>query len=240
MRWLDEHGFKPVETEVRMCAEWVADIAGIIIPTETETIGLKIMPRKPRWNETNGMEKYQAWSEKFNALPAFNTALVEVKTSINDFRQDKKWTRPAPTNLRFLAIPRGLVKPEELPAGWWVLECTSKRIYTTRTGDIMPVSAEQQRDVAFNIALRRDHHTRHARLRAAQKVLRFEQGERETVTRVNKIVSMVAHIYEGGMDADDTLERVLSCYGIKRLPDYTMKKLQAVWGKGKPSEMGSY
>jgi hypothetical protein len=50
--WLNRKGFKPVETEV--CVEWrhkkawIADVAGVIAPTQTELIDLKLIRRPPR------------------------------------------------------------------------------------------------------------------------------------------------------------------------------------------------
>jgi hypothetical protein len=55
--WLDAHGFKPVETEVPMVAGWVADLAAVICPTQTELIALQLIKRPPRSMRTKQCRK---------------------------------------------------------------------------------------------------------------------------------------------------------------------------------------
>lgn len=256
MRWLSKKGFKPVETEVPVDAGWVADVAGVIEPTETELIKLKLVPPKPRYKSPDGdyreegwkrlnracyqawdESKYQPWKAICERVPTPLTALVEVKTSLNDFRKDDKWTRPAPASLRYLAIPAGMVRPSELPSGWWILEYRQDQVRMTRKGEAASISVEQCMRTILAIAIRRDHHTRHARLRAAQKVERAEFGERETLVRLNKAISLILAIRRGGLDADDTLERVLSLHRIKRLPAHTLDRLRTMWGVDSNGDM---
>ncbi|MNC39691.1 hypothetical protein D3C75_883610 [compost metagenome] len=62
------------------------------------------------------------------------SCLIECKTSRSDFLADrKKRFRKDPTlgmgDWRFMMTPRGLIKPEELPKDWGLLETDGKRVY---------------------------------------------------------------------------------------------------------------
>ena len=63
--------------------------------------------------------------------------LIECKTSRSDFRADaKKAARkpgtPALGRWRYYLTPRGLLKPEELPPRWGLLETDGARVYVVR------------------------------------------------------------------------------------------------------------
>ena len=85
VRWLDEKGFKPIETEVPVSPGWVADIAGSILPTNTELISLKLIKRGPRWSQPGYPEKWKEWEASAAWLRRLLTVIVEVKTSKSDF-----------------------------------------------------------------------------------------------------------------------------------------------------------
>jgi len=57
MTWLDERGFKPVETEVEIARGWVADLASAIFPTPTELINLKLIPHRPDWEAEDEIQE---------------------------------------------------------------------------------------------------------------------------------------------------------------------------------------
>lgn len=64
------------------------------------------------------------------------SCLIECKTSRSDFLADrKKCFRKDPTlgmgDWRFMLTPKDLIKVEELPEGWGLLETTGKRIIKT-------------------------------------------------------------------------------------------------------------
>jgi len=61
------------------------------------------------------------------------TTVVECKTSRSDFAADaKKFFRRSPNHgmgrFRYFMTEPGLLKPDELPAGWGLLEVTAKRV----------------------------------------------------------------------------------------------------------------
>jgi len=77
-----------------------------------------------------GCENPDIW-----AFNGWSTIVVEVKTSHADFLNDKKkWFRQVgnecgdPGNYRYYLTPKGLLKPEELPEGFGLLEWDGKNI----------------------------------------------------------------------------------------------------------------
>ena len=191
--WLDGHGFKPVETEVPMPwysetkSGWIADLAAVIQPTQTELIELKLIPRKPRWPGSAKWteahrEKEDRWQEVADLCLRFMTCLVEVKTSRADFRSDHKWRTEPPADLAFLAVPKGLLKPEEWPTGWGILEWTGgSAIAYRRRPEPRVIPVDRQLRTTLSIAVRRDHHTRYARMREwRQEDRQEEKGDLRT------------------------------------------------------------
>ncbi len=68
--------------------------------------------------------------------------LVECKASRGDFLRDqKKWSRD-PRNchsmgqMRFYMAPPGLLRPDELPEGWGLLEVHGRRVRVVRDVDV--------------------------------------------------------------------------------------------------------
>lgn len=62
-----------------------------------------------------------------------NSFLVECKTSRMDFKRDqKKFFRMCPKygmgDYRYYAAPPGIISPNELPAGWGLVEVIGRRI----------------------------------------------------------------------------------------------------------------
>jgi hypothetical protein len=237
VRYLDGLGFKPVETEVPICEGWVADAAGVSEPTYTEAVNMKLIEPYPkrdygRWQDAEYMAGYNAAcaivKAAYDALPCPLTALVEVKTSRADFRGDKKWEAAAPTNLCFVATPRGMLGRSEYPKGWHVLEVDAAgRVRTAHRGELFAVPVERQLRTVLNIAIRRDHFTRHARLRAQRKVERDQINERQTLTRVSSAVRAVMQIVKA---EGESVEQVLFWRNIKRLPAHVVDELRDMWG----------
>lgn len=65
---------------------------------------------------------------------SFSSYLVECKTSRSDFLSDKKKPariegNPAMGNYRIYLANPGVIKPEELPTGWSLIEARGSRIY---------------------------------------------------------------------------------------------------------------
>lgn len=71
---------------------------------------------------------------------AGGSILIECKMSRSDFfaDQQKSFRRDEESGMgdqRYFAAPKGLLKPEDLPAGWGLLEVTEHRIFETRVAE---------------------------------------------------------------------------------------------------------
>jgi hypothetical protein len=238
VRYLDGLGFKPVETEVPICEGWIADIAAVIQPTYTEAVQMKLIKARPRCDyyrlshDAIYRERYEsAYAEtdaSFAALPDPLTALVEVKTSRGDFRGDKKWSAEPPANLCYLAVPRGMLRPDEYPKGWHVVEVSNNGTpRMAARGNLFTVPPKQQMRTVLAIAIRRDHFTRHARLREDRKADRIRQNREQSLTRVRSAVRAVAQIARG---EGESVEQVLFWHGIRASPRL-IEELRELWGK---------
>lgn len=236
--WLDLHGFKPIETEVPLCLGWCSDLAAVITPTQTELIDLKLLRRKPRW--TWNRKRYEvddsdaaSWQAEYKALDRVMTCCVEVKTSRGDFRRDKKWTFALPTDMAYLAAPKGLTQPEEWPKGWGILEFESDVIHQLRPPTPGVTTTEQQLGIVLSIALRRDHNTRYERIRELQKSERIEDGEQRAITRTGDIARLVLSVAHAEYES---VERTLERYRRTNLPPWVMEPLKKLYGVAKNQE----
>jgi hypothetical protein len=231
--WMDGHGFKPVETEVTIGRNWVADIAGVIQPTQTELINLKLIKRPPRYPAYGSRDEvavgaykraHELWMADYRLIPQPITAAIEVKTSRADFMRDLKWHRKWRTNLCLLAVPDGIVRDDEWPGGWGrlVYDRTGTRLLRYTPGRLDSVPAVQQLAVVLAVAVRRDHHTRHERLREFNRQLRVDEIDGKTIARLNKAVSFLLEIANG-----KSIEDAKMWAGIRvELPPYLMERLR--------------
>ncbi len=229
--WLDERGCKPIETEVPVQHGWVADIASMVSPTLTELVNLKLLKRRPKWNQPGYREWWDVAKQRQQSLGLL-TVLVEVKTSRSDFSGDKKWTLPVPTHLAYLAVPQGLVI-DEVPKGWGLLEYSpaGKTVTCRVVPEVMNVTVEQQLAVVHGVAVRRDHHTRYERHRAFQKELTVTRNESISRTRVVSAMSAMKSIVRG---EHGSVKAALEYYGIRHFPEYALLGLEELWERAKP------
>jgi len=172
----------------------VADIAGVIKPTPTELIDLKIIKRAPKWT-VETQELVYEWVAKTKAMMQVPyTGLVEVKTSRSDFTRDRKWDMEQPVNLAYLAFPKGLISEDEWPAGWGILEFHNDMIRTQRPATLVTVQPELQRDVIFEIS-NRLHNTTDPYTVQLRETMR-DQGDRMKAKRLSEIIDGVCSIVE--------------------------------------------
>lgn len=236
--WLDSAGFKPVETEVGVADRWIADVAGVGCLTPTELIDLKLIRRKPKWKygggnlfntdvDNSGFDAaMKEWNELYATFPGRLTVTVEVKTSVGDYRGDRKWTVAEwPTNLCYVALPYGMIPQHQWPRGWGVIEFTPEgdRIRKVYAPKVQAVSVEKQLNVVHAIAETRDHKTRYERLRELQKTIRLADGERKTVTRVQNAIALVRDVMKG-----QSLEDAMRWHQVGKLPECVMTDLRAL------------
>lgn len=239
--WLDNHGFKPVETEVFVTAGWHADIAGLIECTEGEAVNLRLAPRKPSYKA--GVETYRikrdAFDAAYNALPAPITLLVEVKTSVSDLKRDRKWRQAPPTELCYVAIPPELLTLalSLVPLPWGILTVTERGVRAVRWASIgRTISTEERLPIVYSIAIRRDHRTRHAAIRESQKQSRIVYNQQNvTPRRYSEIANLFLRIANGGGEflPYGSIEECLNAAHIY-LPGYLIKQLEPLWGVLRP------
>lgn len=227
IRWLNEKGFKPIQTEVKVASKWVADVAGVIIPTRTELLDLKLIPRQPHWRN---LVARQEWYDNAKTMIQTYTCLVEVKTSRSDFARDRKWGSPVPTNLAFLVSQKGLVSPAEWPEGWGILECCEGKVRCLRPAPLTLVSIENQRDVIFNIAMRL-HNETDPKIQSLRFAMR-NQKDRSKAQRANDIFSGVCSIVES-KETEFHLALWKSRLRVETLDKWQRERLQRLFGIGK-------
>lgn len=248
--WLNYHGFKPIETEVCVAPGWHADIAALIECTEGEAINLHLAPRKPNWKMAD--EKYRAmrlaFEDAYKALPSPVALCVEVKCSVSDLRGDRKWKEPVPAELCYVAITPELLSLalSIVPVPWGIVTVSARGVRVNRWAAIGRTLATEERfAIVYDIAIKRDHRTRHAALREAQKQARVVDNlERLTPQRWNLIARAVLTICKGGGDClpYSTVEQVLLANRIPVLPGYVMDDLRKLWGvanREQPTQSGS-
>lgn len=203
--WLDERGAKPVETEVGVAAGWIADLAGVLVPTRTEAAELKLIPRVGSYG-ANYAARQDAREAAFKALPPVMSVLVEVKTSRGDFFGDRKWSIASPAHLSYIATPPDLVSMNELPEGWgWIVvgEVAKQRKPPT----LFVRSDAELLGFIHAVAVRRDNVTRYARLRGLQRQRRAEESEERAGRRLCNLVDLVFEVIEGREELDEALRR---------------------------------
>jgi hypothetical protein len=172
MAYLMNVGFRPVETEVAVAGGWVADVASFCLPTPTETRRLKL-----RSINRFGFESCEYGEIQFQYGPLL-TAIIEVKTTRADFLKDKqrKFSGIFPAHLCYLAYPKDVVEPNELPRGWQGLEMTSTGNMLRRKHwnwpEIHPQHPGEIAEFIAAVALRADNRTKYARNRLIMKMYR--------------------------------------------------------------------
>lgn len=225
--WLDERGCKPVETEVSVTRGWVADIASVICPSNTELQELKLIRRAPKWSKRVERE---AWEAEISAISRMMTVIVEVKTSRGDFLGDKKWALPPMADLSWIAAPFGLIGKSERPLGWGILEyCGVRDCMVTRcVPQIRMTTAEQQRNLIHAVACRRDNHTRYEHINRIRKEYREQDKQRESLTRVKDAMRAALSIAHGEYGS---VEGALEAHRIKlrSIGELEMLKLTRLW-----------
>ena len=238
MAWLDEKGFKPVETEVWVGDSWVADLAGVIVPTQTELINLKIITRRPDWNS----EKYADWKKGLELFSQLLSVIVEVKTSSSDFSRDKKWKRTdCPANLCYMAMSGFGASYDRIPKSWGILKYLGTRgIRCERPAMLNLFATEDQKHkilaLLYQVAIRRDHRTRYAMLRDNRRAWEDEDNRRQNLTRFRQLLRYVSQIVEGKLTIDEAI-RNLGYY--ESVPAYLYEELKSIVSLMKKPEVAA-
>lgn len=224
--FLHNAGFKPVETEVTLHKGWIADIAGVIVPTKTEAVNLKLIRKGKRFDASTNIE--------FSRLPEQIVGAVEVKTTKADYWQDRKFQRkdfnhilgPA-AMLNWLAMPKGMLRSQEWPAQWGILEWDGNSLSVALPAPLMSALDSWRCRVITEIAMRRDNATRGNRMAAFNEYNRTANVERMTHIRFSKAIELAADLASGKYKTvDEAIEQLrLKCQLSKALKDKLEKLL---------------
>lgn len=195
--WLREIGCKPIETEVWVGDGWIADVAAGWIPTETEAHKSKLLPSKPAWNRREARE---AWDGLYDALPRLITIVHEVKTSVGDFRGDRKWAAKSPCDMRVLSMPVGMVPESEWPSGWWVLLHSAEDgalVKVSRRAPLTETDDFSRAWIVHQIGCRIHNRTEYQRFQELQRSHRSGQNDYTNRLRINNAVRAVIAVVNG-------------------------------------------
>ena len=225
--WLDERGCKPVESEVTVARGWIADIASVVCPSNSELQDLKLIRRAPKWSKR---EEREAWEVEAAGISRMMTVIVEVKTSRSDFVGDKKWISPPVADLNWIASPSGLIGESERPPGWGLLEYSDSRdcMIQRCPPPVQVTRAEQQRDLIHAVACRRDNHTRYEHINRIRRQYADDNKQRQSLTRVKDAMRAALAIVNG---EHGSVEGALVAHGIKlgSMGELEMLKLTKLW-----------
>ena len=222
--YLDGLGCKPVETEVPISSDWVADVASYWYPTRTEAkrLHLRGLAREIMGNEENTYNPIErAWGE------GPFTVLVEVKTSLADFKRDKKKWSQWPAHLCFVAYPTGLLSIDDIPAGWYGMQITKNgsgvyRVHRTSASPFPPHAqhAGSIIDLVAAVGIRRDHRTRNASLREWIKAYRATDTDKKKHDALGDVICAISRWMQDPDSRSDSITDVLAYYGYQSLPRY--------------------
>lgn len=224
--WLRDIGAKCVEAEVPICQKWIADLAAFWSPTYTEARKQKLISKAPSTSVEydESLKDYKViatgdkngWNKTWEQIPRRITIISEVKTSRPDFLKDResKFSGKPMADMQVLNCVRGIVKEEERPANWWVIE------HSPDTGRVIKVvkrspfnsniTMEDRYELISNIAERMHNRVANHHFIELMKKQRMELRERRIESKVSNIISMVMDIV-GGMPIDEAIEQ----WGVK-------------------------
>jgi len=223
--WFKVHGFKPMELEV--CAEpkWIADIGGVIQPTNTEAIKLKLIECCSRRDGT-----WQEWRDRARLITdGIYTMLCEVKAFRSDFLKDKntKFIK-TPAHMNFLAYEKGILNKDELPAGWFGLERIGKNRFKYAVGKVTEdVNDKWALVFLVSLAMRMHNAYHYQYMRERIKEYNAENVDRQNHYKVSRVVSAIVNIISGdSMYEDMDVERALKYHDINQFRDYDIERLK--------------
>lgn len=177
--YLRRCGCKPLETEVPISNDWgIADLGGFVYPTHTEAEQLKLFHGV---DITGGQPNFEELIWRFGHL---FTVICEVKVTRGDFQRDRKgkFSQRHPAHLCFLAYPKKMMDPKELPEGWFGLAadvergCLQKVYAPTFLTEVHPQHPGDVIDFVAAVAIRCDYRTRYARYRTWVKMYRAKEN----------------------------------------------------------------
>lgn len=254
--WMQNIGCKPVELECHIARSWIGDVVGMWSPTPTEAQKVKLIARKPRPREVrhrrDGSEEFlkqwhaaidewrpklDEWNASYRALPSTIVVCAEVKVTRADFRKDikGKFRRSGTVDMAVLCVPEGLVRDNEVPAGWWLLEFNKEsgdlRKVKHRAGIRAGVTIEQRFKFVEALAQSMYNRVHYKHLRDYERDAREQQNERVNRTRFVNAIDVVMDVVTGKRTVEEAL--LWHANGRDRnISDLYLGRLKALHGVG--------
>lgn len=122
----------------------------IIMSTKIEKLSHnKLVKRAIKWLWSQGcavvISEMAGSTQEPDAIgwhPSYGSTLIECKASRSDFLSDKHKSHhrneESMGDKRYYLAPQGIIKPEELPEGWGLLQPTEKRMRIVEGGNYFP------------------------------------------------------------------------------------------------------
>lgn len=219
IEYLKRRRFRPIIEEMSLSGWGIADVAAMCHPTMTAAVNLglvKACPKAPHWKNRNEEEwrewnaQVQAIDASYQALPNCITCIVEVKTSMSDFRRDRKWQRPAASHMRILAAPDKLLQsilPDPRLDTWWIVSFhdSGRCKKVLQRVDLATIEHETTAGFACAMVDRLWMREETQGLRDLQQKQRAQQSDMRSARNFRQALSVVCDVLEGGKSFDDAM-----------------------------------
>lgn len=235
--YMDGHGFKPIETEVPVAQGWVADIASFACLSNTEKTNMGLIDKKVWPSGRKGIDQEAGMYFDFKYGP-YVTMIIEVKISVKDFKKDLGYKfngKVFPAQICAIAFPDGMLELKDIPDGWIGLPIdedrrrVTKPLYGRKSWPEHYTHSQHPGDmVSFiaNVAIRRDHRSRHESTRDWMKMQRARDKEIKKMSSLNQILEGflgwmgIGHRFTIKHLKDKTFDEMYKYYTRKDMPGY--------------------
>ena len=180
--YLSSVGCKPVETEIPF-GGFILDVGSFAYPTMTELKNSKLL--KTLYPELSGNHNAQ-YNRFFQDYGPLLTFAAEVKTSLSDFKKDlgRKYSQDfsystVGAHLCYLAVPKLLQEEANKVLRWGKIICSDDGehiLKATPPSWILAMHPKDIIDFIAQVAIRRDHRTKHRAMRDFLKTYRAKGG----------------------------------------------------------------
>jgi hypothetical protein len=224
--YLADRGFKITETEVGYNGgKYIADVMGYnTYPLYSELIKFGLIePHKKSQTFGEGDNSFDIFfndeteANKLRSelgLPLI--ALIEVKTSRADFLRDKEKFSGIYAHLNFLAAPRAVLSPQEVPSGWWWLRLNDdcERVTRLYKGGKTKVLKDSER-LAFVMSITNRNYNVERYSNFRNMIADIKEREDEYMPqRYYKVLQGIDNYLSDKRGLYSSLEHALYCNGI--------------------------
>ena len=246
-QWLLKIGAKPVHKEVPVARRWIADIAGLWVPTRTEAQAQKLIPRSPPWappvcdiRRAQYKAELRERERRYHEVETPISILHEVKTSVSDFRGDSKWRRLPPSDVAIVSLTQAMLPKVELPERWWVILHDSSTGAVKKVLKRVPLRVSDVSDkLSFVLALSERGWNIHHYAEAKQEERRWkdEERQRHSLLRISRILYMFLDIIQGAHgNVEDCIRHHIGVHTQRQISRDALEKLAGIYGMGEKQE----